>query len=93
MLIAGYVVFHSGHVGAVVEGKHFADDLPAETRLEGMRFDTHLYSSDTKRLKTAQLEEESVLSEALEHRGTAAERWALDDICAWKDLRPWRILL
>jgi hypothetical protein len=44
MLIAGYVVFHSDQVGPVAEGKHFADDLPAETRLEGMRFDTHLYS-------------------------------------------------
>jgi hypothetical protein len=61
MLIAGYAVFHSDQVEAVAEGKRSVGHHPVESRLEGTRPDTHLYSWDTKRPRTAQLEEELVL--------------------------------
>jgi hypothetical protein len=68
MLTAGYVVFHLEKAEAVAEGKRSVDIQAVETRPEGMRSDNHLYSSDTKLPRTAQLAEELVLWEALEHR-------------------------
>lgn len=72
--IADYVVFHSGQAAVVAEGKRFVNSYLVGTRLEDIRSDTHLYSSDMKRPRTAQLVEESVLWEAPGHQGTAAKR-------------------